>query len=236
MIRGREMESGHWKICFACANIFAGNNAEVLECPCCGSRVSAENYELILNEAREAVYYGWDYRLKYEKDLEEKGRISTHYHLEQCEEVFNFIALAAASGIAGGLAYDTVKKVFTKVCAFVKQNGSPKEKSKIFSLIHSRENMDKFMQYIDEYYRCFESINEEVREAIFEEMIVDKISLTLERMILSQNAEIDMDRIKEISPFSEEEIFKGMIEARREVTAGKRNKSASFENFWKNIE
>ena len=67
-------------------------------------------------------------------------------------------------------------------------------------------------------------------------MIVDKISLTLERMILSQNAEIDMDRIKEISPFSEEEIFKGMIEARREVTAGKRNKSASFENFWKNIE
>lgn len=230
------MESCHWKICFACANIFAGNSTGVLECPCCGSRVNAEKYELILNEAREAVHYGWDYRLKYEKDLEEKGRISTHYCLEPREEVFNFIALAAASGLVGGLAYDTVKKVFAKISEFVKQNGSQEEKSKIFSLIHNRENMDKFMQYIDEYYRCFENTNDEVREAIFEEMVVDKISPTLERMILSQNVEIDMDRIKEISPFSEEELFKGMIEARREVTAGKRNGSAVFDNFWKNIE
>ena len=36
----------------------------------CGNRESIEQYELVLGKAREAVLYGWNYRLKYEKDLE----------------------------------------------------------------------------------------------------------------------------------------------------------------------
>lgn len=230
------MKSSNLKICFACANIYAGNNTEVLECPYCGYRESVEKYELILNEAREAVHYGWNYRLQYEKDLKERGRIDTHYYLEQYEEIFNFIALAAASNIVGGFAYDIVKKVVTKVYEFVKQNGSEKEKSKIFSLIDSEEDMKKFLQYIDEYYRCFENIDEEVRAAIFEEMIVDKMSTTLENIIITQNDDMDIDRIKEISPFSEEEIFKSMIEVRRKIAIRKPHKNTEFENFWEKID
>ena len=39
-------------------------------------------------------------------------------------------------------------------------------------------------------------------------MVVDRISPTLETYISLQNPDIDMNEIKEISPFSEEEIFK----------------------------
>lgn len=230
------MKSCNLKICFACANIYAGNNAKVLVCPYCGNKVSVEKYELILIEVREAVHYGWNYRLKYEKDLKERGRIDTHYYLEHYEEIFNFIALAAASGIVGGFAYDIVKKVVIKISEFVKQNGSEKEKSKILSLIDNEEDMKKFLQYIDEYYRCFEDIDEEVRDAIFEEMVVDKMSTTLENIIITQNGDIDIDRIKQISPFSEEEIFKSMIEVRRNIANRKQHKNTEFKNFWKNLD
>lgn len=229
------MKSNNLKICFACANIFREDNVDLLECPFCGNRVSKNKYEMILNDAREAVHYGWNYRRMYEKELEEKGRIDTHYYLAQYEEIFNFIAVAVLSGILGGVAYDIVKKVIIKISEFVKGNGSKEEKSKIFSLIDSEEDMNKFIQYIDEYYRSFENIDEEVRDAIFEEMIVDKMSTTLEN-IITQNADINMDEIKEISPFSEEEIFKSMIEVRRKTDMRERNKNTMFSDFWENID
>lgn len=230
------MKGNNLKICFACANIYDEVNTKMMLCPYCGNRVCVEKYELILNEAREAVHYGWNYRLKYEKDLKEKGRIDTYYYLEQYEEIFNFIALAIASGIVGGFAYDVVKKVITKISEFVKKNGSKEEKTKIFSLIDNDEDMRKFIQYIDEYYTCFEKIDDEVRNAIFEEMIVDKISPTLENLIRTQNSDIDMDRIKEISPFTEEEIFKSMIEVRKKITMKKQHEKDKFKNFWKDID
>lgn len=61
-----------------------------------------------------AVHDGWNYRLMYEKDLKDKGRIDTYYFLKQYEEVFNFIAVAITSGVIGGFAYDVVKKELSK--------------------------------------------------------------------------------------------------------------------------
>ncbi len=104
------MKRNNLKICFACANFYHELSSKRMVCPYCGHIDNAEEYELILNEAREAVHYGWNYRLKYENDLKEKGRIDTHYFLEEYEEIFNFIAVAIASGVVGGFAYDVVKK------------------------------------------------------------------------------------------------------------------------------
>lgn len=224
------------KMCFACAEIYESNNEQTLVCPNCGNKIEVDKYELFMRDAREAVYFGWEYRLKYEKELEEKGRIDTHYYLEQCEEIFNFIALAVASGIVGGFAYDVVKKVIRKIADFVKHKGNKEEKSKIFDLIEKEENMKLFIQYIDEYYTCFENINEEVRNAIFEEMVVDKMSATLENIIIAKNPDIEINKIKEINPFSEEEMFRSMIEVRRDIDNRKKLKSKIFDEFWENIE
>ena len=67
------MQGNNLKICFACANIHNEVNSPIIVCPYCGNRESIEEYEMVLSRAREAVHYGWDYRLRYEKDLKEKG-------------------------------------------------------------------------------------------------------------------------------------------------------------------
>lgn len=224
------------KICFACAAIYEEESGPSLVCPNCGHQVSLEQYESILQDARDALYFGWNYRLQYEHDLAETGKITTHYYLEQFEEIFNFIALAAASGIAGGAAYDVVKQVIRHIADFVKQRGSQKQQRKIFALIDDEENMKKFLQYIDEYYTCFENINEGVRNAIFEEMVVDKASPTLEQLIKANNPGLEIDQIKAISPFSQEELFKGMIEVRRDIARRKQLKGTAFQNFWDKID
>lgn len=228
-------KSSNLKICFACASIYEGSDSQFLVCPNCGHKVSIEQYESILQDARDAMYFGWTYRLQYEHDLEEKGTIGTHYYLAEYEEIFNFIALAAVSGIVGNFAYDVIKKVIGSIADFVKQRGSQEQKSKIFALTDDEEKMKKFLQYIDEYYTCFEDINEEVRDAIFEEMIVDKVSPTLEQIIMAKNPDLEIDEIKEINPFSQEELFKGMIEVRRDIDRRKKLKGTAFNNFWKNI-
>ena len=230
------MQGNNLKICFACANIHNEVGSQIIVCPYCGNRESIEEYEIVLNKAREAVHYGWNYRLRYEKDLKEKGRIDTYCFLEQSEEILNFIAVAIASGVIGGFAYDVVKKVITKILKFIKENGNEEEKNKIFSLVDNDEDMRTFIEYIDEYYTCFEKIDDEVRNAIFEEMVVDKISPTLEKYISSQNPDIDISRIKEISPFSEEEIFKSMIEVRQKLTVKKQVEKEMFKNFWTDID
>ncbi|MDE6259542.1 MAG: hypothetical protein K2M42_01565 [Oscillospiraceae bacterium] len=234
-------ESSNLKICFACATIYEGSGSQFLVCPNCGHKVSIEQYESILQDARDAMYFGWIYRLQYEHDLAEKGAINTHYYLAECEEIFNFIALAAVSGIVGNLAYDVIKKVIGSIADFVKQRGSQEENRKIFALIHDEEKMDKFLQYIDEYYTCFDDINEEVRNAILEEMIVDKVSSTLEQIIMAKNPDLEIDKIKEISPFSQEELFKGMIEVRRgevrkDIERRKKLNGTAFQDFWSNMD
>lgn len=224
------------KICFFCATVFEESNEKVLQCPCCGEKVMVNKYELILKDVRDAVHYGWDYRRRYEKDLKEEGKITKRYFLFDPETILSFIAVAAVSGIIGGVAHDTVKKVINKIIHTFKDLGGVETNSKIFELIENDENMNKFVQYIDEYYNCFDSINEEVRNAIFEEMIVDKISPTLEKIIQSENPNINVDNIKEINPFSEEEIFKSMIEVRRDLENKKKLDSTVFQDFWKNID
>lgn len=229
------------KICFACATIYEGNGGQFLVCPNCGHRVSRAQYESILQDARDAMHFGWTYRLQYEHDLAEEGAISTHYYLEECEEIFNFIALAAVSGIVGGFAYDVIKKVISSIADFVKQRGSQEENRKIFALIHDEEKMDKFLQYIDEYYTCFDDIDEEVRNAIFEEMIVDRVSSTLEQILMAKDPDLEIDEIKEISPFSQEELFRGMIEVRRgevqrDIERRKKLKGTAFQDFWNNMD
>ncbi len=236
MLEEMEMKGQHLKICLACANIYAVNDTEVLECPYCGSRISAEKYESVLHEARQALHYGWTYRLQYEKELKERGRIDIYYDLAPYDEIFSFIALAAASGVVGGFAYDIVKKVIAKIAKFVKQNGGEEEKREVSSLLSSKEEMKKLFQYIDEYYRGFEGIDEEVRSAVLEEMIVDEMSAELVDMLQNQSAGMDMEKIKEVSPFSKEKILKSTATVKKQIEMRKQKKNPALQNLWENLD
>ena len=94
--------------------------------------------------------------------------------------------------------------------------------------------MDRFIQYIDEYYTCFDSISEEVRNAVFEEMVVDKMSPTMDRLLQEANPDMDTEGIRRMSPFPEEEIFRCMLEVRREVDQRHKLRREDFAGFWEN--
>lgn len=96
--------------------------------------------------------------------------------------------------------------------------------------------MDRFIQYIDEYYACFDSISEEVRNAVFEEMVVDKMSPTMERLLREAYPDMDVERIRNISPFPEEEIFKCMLEVRRDIDRRHQLRKEDFPGFWAKID
>ena len=55
------MQGNNLKICFACANIHNEVNSKIIICPYCGNRENIEEYELILEKAREAVHYAVSY-------------------------------------------------------------------------------------------------------------------------------------------------------------------------------
>ena len=138
--------------------------------------------------------------------------------------------------MVGGFAYDVVKKVIAKILQFIKENGNKEQKNKIFSLVDNDEDMRKFIEYIDEYYTCFEKIDDAVKNAIFEEMVVDKISPALEKYISSESLDSDIDKKEEIVPFSEDEMFKSMIEVRQKLTVKKQVEKEIFKNFWTDID
>lgn len=43
-----------------------------------------------------------------------------------------------------------------------------------------------------------------MRNAVFEEMVVDKMSPTMERLLREANPHLDLENIRSISPFPEE--------------------------------
>ena len=221
-------------LCCSCAAFFEGDSGSVLQCPHCGWRIDDGAYKALLGAAQGAAKYGWQYRRRYEADVAQYGRVERYYCLPECEEALHYAALAAASGIIGGLADDAVKQVIRKIAAALRRDEGKSEETSIFYLIDHPEEMDRFIQYIDEYYTCFDSISEEVRNAVFEEMVVDKMSPTMDRLLQEANPDMDTEGIRRISPFPEEEIFRCMLEVRREVDQRHKLRREDFAGFWEN--
>ena len=222
-------------LCCFCGAVFEGNDGSVLQCPHCGWQIDAGTYKALLGAAQGAVKYGWQYRRRYEADVAQYGRVERYYCLAECEEAFHYAALAAASGIIiGGLAYDAVKQVIQKIAAALGRDKHKSGETSIFYLIDHPEEMDRFIQYIDEYYTCFDSISEEVRNAVFEEMVVDKMSPTMDRLLQEANPNMDTECIRRMSPFPEEEIFRCMLEVRREVDQRHKLRREDFAGLWEN--
>ena len=95
-------------LCCSCGAVFEASDGPELQCPHCGWRIDSAAYRALLSAAQEAVKFGWQYRRRYEADVAEYGRIERYYCLAECEEALQFAALAAASGVIGGLAYDYI--------------------------------------------------------------------------------------------------------------------------------
>lgn len=75
-----------------------------------------------------------------------------------------------------------------------------------------------------------------MRNAVFEEMVVDKMSPTMERLLREANPNLDLENIRSISPFPEEEIFRCMLEVRRDIDRRHQLDKGDFAGFWEKID
>ena len=61
------------RICFHCAHIFQAGEAEELICPACGFHMDFARYCMIVDQARDAVDYGYQYRLAMSGSLRKRA-------------------------------------------------------------------------------------------------------------------------------------------------------------------
>lgn len=218
------------KICFHCASVYELEDEETLTCPFCSKSIQLSEYERVMQSIRKAVFGGWTCRVEYE-NAENEGK---RYYTEQCGELFNFVAVAIASGLIGNMSYDIVKKVFGKINSYLRRNEKNHEDKTLVEFLKSPEKIRKFAEYISAYYDEYEGVDAKTKNAIMEEVFVDHVSHIMDGLIRMKHKDIDIDKVMEDSPHTREEIMKMVLDIRNRVGVQQLEK-CDFEEFWDDI-
>ncbi len=220
------------RICFLCATIYKSSN-DIMTCPSCGEKISKTEYEKVLRKVSRSVRYGWLYRKVYEKCLQENGELNTRLCLKEAPEIINFIALAAISGIIGNISTDIVKKIISKIKVQINQRKSRHSEQDSLNIIYNEEEMEKFIKYIREFYECFDMLEEPIKKAIYEEIIVDKISTSLEKYVRLFTLD---SSIENLNQEMKEQLCKSVININDYIESEMKFKPNDVIDFWKNID
>lgn len=218
------------KICFNCASIYEEKDEEILKCPICCKSISRNEYEKIMSCIRPIVFSSWTCRKQYEND-----KSGMRYYTEQCGEILNFVALAIASGILGNVAYDTVKAIIKKIASYLKLCAKTEEDKKFVDFLNSPDRIKEFSDYLSAYYDEFESVDDITKNAIREEIWVDQTSIIMDRLMKKHHEELDIDKIKNESPYEEKDVMRMVLEIRNELKIHKLE-AEDFAHMWKDVE
>lgn len=213
------MKKSQLVLCFSCANVFRLKKEMNLTCPECGFTVNLDNYEKLFKYANDAVYFGYCYRKTYEKDFKNEGKITNRYALAPLSEIFIFIGIAAICGIIGGISYDIVKKVISKMkykTSNIKIKYYYKDLNKI---LNDSKELRIFIEYIDEFCGGLNNIKQEIKYEIKKEMFICMSSKI----------------IFEKKPKSKKEIYESFLRANELIENIEKPKSSNFKNFWNNL-
>lgn len=208
-------------LCFNCAAIFPVLNNPSKKCPQCGYSPAPEQYSAIINYAISAVYYGHDYRQRYEQQLNEKGEIKVVYALPEPSIILTFLAVSALSGIIGSISYDIVKSAFRMILRKAKKSQDNIGQNKINFTDESAINI--FIGQINEFNVNFQNINPAVKSEIEEEML----AWSLSNAITSE--------IKEGS-LTKEAIHNAFKKGFENAEHPQKPSAEDFGKFWKEID
>ena len=156
---------------FVCTNCFGLKTKKIgknIYCYTCKYELDYLKYKSLLEDARNALRFGYQYRVRYEEDYERNKDFSVRYCLTELNEFFQFIALAAISGIIGNYSYYKIKNLLNNTTVITLRD---KELKKI---LRDESEQDKFIKYIQEYRDNKIKTPKKVIEAIEEEIEVDK--------------------------------------------------------------
>ena len=214
-----DMKYISYALCFNCASVYKLSNKNKLKCPYCKHCIDIELYKKILSFAKTAVHFGYVYRKKYEEQIQTADEIKTVYCLPDPSAVACFIGVAALSGIIGGAAYDTVKKVISKIMESSKKINQDKGKSKI--KIQNDDDIRIIFQYTQEFYTDTISAVDEVKYHIEKERF---IHLLTEKLTVNGDAP------------SKKEIQDAVSKAYDEYRNCKKPSAEDFNSFWNDID
>ena len=205
-------------ICLGCAEILP-ISAEGDACPCCGFNVGGVSYWKIFNYAAAAVDYGYSYREVYEEELKESGEISS-YSLVSLGDAFTWMALAALSGIIGGVSWELAGAVVRRILKQLNRSADGRGDAEAVRVFTDQSQFEKFALYIEAFAWALQDSDPQVRSAVLNEMVIDeKVRLHLEEGFRGSAEE---DRALAV------ERIKGMF---REPPG-----EEAFREIWKNID
>lgn len=159
-------------ICLNCGTINAINTN--LECATCKKCIDRRIYRTIVKSAKDAVYYGYEYRVRYERKLKETGTINGRYSLIAPSNYYEFLAAAIIAGAAGNFVYDIIKAVAKKIAdSLSKKLKLSYSESELIKIIKSEKRLKKFIKYILDYTDGMTGAKKQVKDAIQEEIVAD---------------------------------------------------------------
>jgi len=201
-------------ICEKCGII---NNDTISICENCGNEIDNSLIEKILPFAKNAVYYGYLYRVDYEKQVKEQGEVKIKYSLLEPSNYYELLAVFALSGYIGGVSFQLVNFIGKQIVYFIKGKlEKDKEDKEFVEFIEDEEKVKRFAKYINEYYTGKHHANKIVADAIIEEEMADFAS--------HEKGEEFAEALKKYTPEEQgellelfTEIAKGVSKKRREI-------------------
>ncbi len=164
-------------LCFKCASIYNLSSADEYSCPFCHYSIDEALYRRVLNYAKTAVYYGYDYRKAYEQQMHTDGKIAKKYALLDPVTIACFIGVAALSGIIGGASYDLVKRVIGKIMRSSKEVSDNIGQDKI--RVSNETDIKVFIQYVQEFHEGKSSAVDKIKREIEKERVIWNLTDTL---------------------------------------------------------
>lgn len=164
-------------LCIQCGHI---NNNESFICSNCTCKINNEDYERLRQYANRAVQYGYKYRIEYERQILQNGKINVKYSLLEPELWYEWLAMAALGGIVGNYATDLINYVGKQIVHILKDKENESQLSEsekeIINIVQDNKEVNRFNIYINNYYCQSNRINEKVNKAIREEEFADELT------------------------------------------------------------
>lgn len=174
------MDSNTIDINFICTSCGTLNSGEDFVCLNCKTEINKDEYATLVDYSKRAVYYGYTYRIAYEKQVAEKGEVTLKPSLLQPDNYYEWLAVAAIAGVVGTYASDLVKHVAKQIINLlsekIKQKTLNKEETKMINFLSDNNELNNFTIYIKNYYNGSPQLDKRVDDAIVEEELADTAS------------------------------------------------------------
>ncbi|MEQ8715694.1 MAG: hypothetical protein RIC80_21935 [Cyclobacteriaceae bacterium] len=160
---------------FICTNCGRINENDSFKCSNCGELINREHYHQLLDYSKRALRYGYVYRQTYEDQVNTHGEITIKYSLTDPSTYYEWLVVAALSGLVGTLAVEIVKFVGKQILNILrkKEQHQPldKDEKQLINFVSDNAQLNQFTIYIQNYYQGLPKVDKRVLEAIIEEEI-----------------------------------------------------------------